>query len=313
LNTPGDDDIELSLDESSLVNSKQQRQPAPGGVPRLMTLPGRSQTVVIEPAAQFVPLRLSSVWSYRELLYFLVWRDIKVRYKHTVLGAFWAIGQPVLTMVVFTLFLGKLANVPSDGAPYALFAFCGLLPWQFFASALTHAGNSVVNNQALITKVYFPRLVIPLAATLSGLVDFAISFLVLIVLLLVHGYTPTLGVLYVPLFVVLAFLAALGAGLWLSALQVLYRDIRHVIPFLVQFWMFATPIAYPASLVPDEYRTLYFINPMVGVVEGFRWAFLGTGQPPGAMTLVSSIVVVVVLIGGAFYFRRMERVFADLV
>jgi lipopolysaccharide transport system permease protein len=258
-------------------------------------------------------LRLGELWAYRELLYFLVWRDIKVRYKQTLLGAAWAIIQPVLTMVVFTLFFGNLAKVPSDGIPYPLFAFAGLVPWTLFAYSLTESSSSLVTNQNLITKVYFPRLIIPLASVLSGLVDFAISFAVLIVLMLYYGVVPQLAVLTVPLFVIFAVLAALSIGIWLSALNVEFRDVRYTIPFLTQVWMFITPLAYASSLVPAKWQLIYGLNPMAGVVEGFRWALLGKTAAPGLLLAASIPAVILLLIGGSYYFRRMERTFADVV
>ena len=267
----------------------------------------------IEPSKGWASLGLRDLWHYRELLYFLVWRDIKVRYKQTALGAAWAILQPVMTMVVFTVFFGRLAKVPSDGVPYPVFAFAALLPWQLFAFALTESSNSLVSNQNLITKVYFPRLAVPIASVLAGLVDFGISFCVLLGLLFYYGITPTVAVLALPLFVVLAVATALGAGLWLSALNVQYRDVRYTIPFLTQFWLFATPVAYPSSLVPARWRALYGLNPMAGVVEAFRWALLGKTHGPGPLLAVSVAVVAAMLVGGLYYFRRMERTFADLV
>jgi lipopolysaccharide transport system permease protein len=258
-------------------------------------------------------LRLGELWAYRELLYFLVWRDIKVRYKQTALGAAWVIIQPLLTMVVFTLFFGNLAKVPSDGIPYPLFAFAGLVPWTLFAYSLTESSGSLVSNQNLITKVYFPRLIIPLASVLAGLVDFAISFSVLLLLMFYYGVVPTVFVLTVPLFVVLAVLAALSVGIWLSALNVEYRDVRYTIPFLTQLWMFVTPLAYASSLIPERWRLVYGLNPMAGVVEGFRWALLGKTSAPGFLLAASVPVVVVLLVGGAYYFRRMEKTFADVV
>ncbi|HEV8674901.1 MAG TPA: ABC transporter permease [Methylomirabilota bacterium] len=269
--------------------------------------------IVIRPSRGWVPLRLGELWAYRELLYFLAWRDVKVRYKQTVLGAAWAVLQPLLTMVVFSVVFGRLANVPSDGLPYPIFAYCALLPWQLFAHALVESGNSLVGNQNLITKVYFPRLVIPLAAVAAGLVDFAIAFAVLVGLMAYYGIVPTLAALALPGLVLLALLAALGVGLWLSALNVQYRDVRYTIPFLTQLWLFATPVAYPASLVPERWRPLVGLNPMSGVVEGFRWALLGGPEPPRAMLGVSIVVVIAVLVGGLYYFRRMERTFADVV
>jgi len=264
-------------------------------------------------AGRGTSLRLGELWAYRELLYFLVWRDIKVRYKQTLLGAAWAIIQPVLTMVVFTLFFGNLAKVPSDGIPYPLFAFAGLVPWTLFAYSLTESSSSLVTNQNLITKVYFPRLIIPLASVLSGLVDFAISFAVLIVLMLYYGVMPHLAALTVPLFVIFAVLAALSIGIWLSALNVEFRDVRYTIPFLTQVWMFITPLAYASSLVPSKWRLIYGLNPMAGVVEGFRWALLGKTSAPSVLLAASIPAVILLLVGGSYYFRRMERTFADVV
>ena len=269
--------------------------------------------LLITPGNRWIPLHLSELWEYRELLYFLVWRDIKVRYKQTALGAAWAVMQPLFMMLVFSLFFGRLAKVPSDGIPYPVFAFCALIPWQLFANALSESSNSLVGNQNLITKVYFPRLVIPIAAVLSGLVDFAIAFAILIGMMLYFGIVPGWSIIVLPGFILLAVLTALAVGLWLSALNVQYRDVRYTMSFLVQFWLFATPVAYPSSLVPESWRAFYGINPMAGVVEGFRWALLGKTQPPGAMLWVSVFVVTILLIGGLFYFRRMEQQFADIV
>lgn len=269
--------------------------------------------LILRPSRGFLKLNLRDVWEYRELLGFLVWRDIKVRYKQTALGAAWAILQPVMTMLVFSIFFGRLAKVPSDGIPYPVFAFTALLPWQLFAYALTESGNSLVSNQNLITKVYFPRLVIPIAAVLAGLVDFAIAFVVLLVLMFYYGIVPTAAVALLPLFLLLGVTTALAVGLWLSALNVKYRDVRYTMPFLIQFWLFATPVAYPSSLVPEKWRALYGLNPMAGVVEGFRWALLGKAQSPGLLLGVSVAAVLVLLVGGLRYFRRTEATFADIV
>jgi lipopolysaccharide transport system permease protein len=269
--------------------------------------------VTIEPSKGWVPLRPRQLWEYRELAYFLVWRDIKVRYKQTALGVAWAIIQPVLTMVVFAVFFGRLAKMPSDGVPYPIFAFAALVPWTFFANALTQASSSLVGSANLIKKVYFPRLVVPLAAALSGIVDFALAFAVLLIMMAGYSVGFTLRLLTVPLFVLLAVTTALGVALWLSALNVEYRDVRHAVPFLTQFWLFATPVAYPSSLLAEPWRTIYGINPMAGVVEGFRWALLNTGSAPGSMLAVSSLVSIVLVVGGAYNFRRLERTFADLV
>jgi lipopolysaccharide transport system permease protein len=270
-------------------------------------------TVFIRPEQGMAPLGLRELWEYRELLYFLAWRDIKVRYKQTVLGAAWAIIQPFFMMVVFSLFFGRLAHVPSDGLPYPIFAFCALLPWQLFAHALSESSNSLVANERLITKVYFPRLLVPISSVLGGLVDFAIAFVILLLMMAWYGIRPTWAMAALPGFILLAMASALGAGLWLSALNVRYRDVRYTLTFLIQIWLLATPVAYPSSLIPERWRPLYGLNPMAGVVEGFRWALLGKGEGPGALLAVSVVVVILILIGGLYYFRRMEAEFADLV
>ena len=270
-------------------------------------------TLFIQPQTEWTAAGLKELWEYRELLYFLTWRDIKVRYKQTVLGAAWAIIQPFFMMVVFSLFFGYLAKVPSDGIPYPIFAYCALLPWQLFAHALTESSNSLVANERLITKVYFPRLVVPISAVLGGLLDFAIAFVILLLMMAYYGVRPTWAIVTLPAFLLLAMLTALGVGLWLSALNVKYRDVRYTISFLIQFWLFATPVAYSSSLVPARWRALYGLNPMAGVVEGFRWALLGKSEGPGALLAVSVAVVILILIGGLYYFRRMEAEFADVV
>ena len=270
-------------------------------------------TLRIAPSKGWVSLKLHELWEYRELLYFLIWRDIKVRYKQTALGATWAIIQPVFTMLVFSLFFGHLGKIPSDGIPYPIFSFAALVPWTFFANGLGQSSNSLVGNANLITKIYFPRLIVPLASVFSGIVDFMLAFVVLLGMMLYYGLVPTLNVFWLPLLVLLALVTSLGVGLWLSALNVEYRDVRYVVPFITQFWLFATPIAYPSSLLPLPWRTIYGLNPMVGVVEGFRWALLGTKTAPGPIIAVSSAVALVILVTGAFYFRRMEKTFADIV
>lgn len=274
---------------------------------------GMPSVTLIRPGRGWATANLRELWNHRELLYFLVWRDLKVRYKQTVLGAAWAIIQPFFTMVVFSVFFGRLAKVPSDGVPYPIFAYCALLPWQFFAHALAQSANSVVASERLVTKVYFPRLVIPLAPVLAGLVDFAIAFGVLLAMMLYYGIVPTAAAATLPFLLLLALGAALGVGLWLSALNVQYRDVRYTIPFLTQFWLFATPVAYPASLVPARWRVLLGLNPMASVVEGFRWAFLGTPGPPVSMVALSVVVVLLLVGTGLYYFRYMERSFADIV
>ena len=277
-------------------------------------LTASAPVLIIKPSKGWVSLRLRELWEYRELLYFLTWRDIKVRYKQTVLGAAWAVIQPFFTMLVFSIFFGKLAKMPSDGIPYPIFSYAGLVPWTFFVNGLAQSSNSLVGSSNLIKKVYFPRLVVPLSAVLGGFPDFAVAFLVLLGMMVFYGILPSLtGILFLPLFLLLAFITAFGVGLWLSALNVEYRDIRYVVPFLTQFWLFATPIAYPSSLLSEPWRTIYGLNPMVGVVEGFRWILVGTDTAPGPLIFVSAAAAIFIMITGAFYFRRMERNFADLV
>jgi lipopolysaccharide transport system permease protein len=278
-----------------------------------LPLPSAPATVRIEPPHGWLELRLAEVWQYNELLYFFVWRDVKVRYKQTVIGIAWVILQPLMTMGVFTLFFGRLAKLPSDGLPYPVFYFSALVPWTYFSTALQSCTSVVVDNQRVITKVYFPRLVLPLSAVVSGLVDFAIGFVVLLVVTAIYGIKPTLAALWLPALLLLAVLTALGVGLWMSALNALYRDVRYIVPFLVQFWMFASPVAYPSSLVPGRWRWLYDLNPMAGVIDGFRWAITGRGQAPGLLLLASSAVVALVVLGGLFFFNRMESSVADRV
>jgi lipopolysaccharide transport system permease protein len=279
------------------------------------SVPASQQSAVIriEPPRSLFELRLGEVWQYRELLYFFVWRDVKVRYKQTVIGVTWVVLQPLLTMLVFTLFFGRLAKLPSSGLPYPVFYFAALVPWTYFATALQAATNVVVENQHVITKVYFPRLILPFAAVLSGLVDFSIGFVMLAGFTIAYHIRPTLAAFWLPAFLLLAIGTALGVGLWFSALNALYRDVRYVIPFLVQFWMFASPVAYPSSLVPERWRWLYGLNPMVGVIDGFRWAVTGRGTPPGPLLAASAAAVAAILVGGLFFFNRMETQIADRV
>jgi len=267
----------------------------------------------IEPSHSWPSLGLHELWEYRELLYFFVWRDIKVRYKQTALGVAWAIIQPFFAMVVFSVFFGRLAKLPSDGIPYPIFSYAALVPWTFFANGLNHASNSLVGSAHLLTKVYFPRLMIPLCSVLSGLIDFILAFIVLLAMMFYYGITPTINILWLPLLLLLALISALGAGLWLSAMNVKYRDVRFILPFLTQLWLFVTPIVYPSSLLSELWRTLFGINPMAGVVEGFRWALLGKPQAPGPMIIISAVIALLLLVGGACYFRRMEKTFADIV
>ncbi|MGA9986414.1 MAG: ABC transporter permease [Terriglobales bacterium] len=267
----------------------------------------------ITPPSDWVDLNLRELWDYRELLYFFVWRDLKVRYKQTAIGAVWAILQPFLTMVVFSLFFGRLAHMPSNGLPYPIFYYSALLPWIYFAGALQNATNTMVEHQRMITKVYFPRLLLPMAAVTTGLVDFAIGFVVFLGMLLFYGISPGGAILLLPFFLLLAVLTALGVGLWLSALNAIYRDVRYVAPFLIQFWMFASPVAYPSTLVPERWRWLYGLNPMAGVIESFRWCLTGRGQPPNLLLAASTGMVLVILMGGVAYFQRMEGTIADVV
>ena len=267
----------------------------------------------IRPSRGWVSLELRELWAYHELLYFLVWRDIKVRYKQTALGAAWAIIQPFCTMVVFSLFFGRLARVPSDGVPYPIFSYAALVPWTFFASGLAQASNSLVGSANLVKKVYFPRLTIPISTVLSGVIDFALAFVVLLGMMAYYDIYPTSNVVWLPALLLLALVTSLGVGLWLAALNVQFRDVKYIVPFLTQFWMFATPIAYPSTLLSEPWRTLYGLNPMVGVVEGFRWALLGTETRPGPIIGASAVAALLLLASGAYYFRRMEKSFADLV
>ena len=268
---------------------------------------------VLMPTAGWLLPNLRELWAYRELLYFFVWRNFKIRYKQTLLGATWAVIQPLLTMVLFSLFFGRLAKMPSDGLAYPIFSYAALVPWMFFANGVSYASDGLVNEANLLRKVYFPRLVIPISSVLSGLIDFGIAFLVLVGMMLYYGITPTAQVVWLPFFLLLAMITALGVSLWLAPLNVQYRDVRITVPFLLQSWLFATPIVYPSSLLPEPWQTLYGLNPMAGVVEGFRWALLGTDTEPGPIVLVSTGVALGLLFSGAFYFRRMEKIFADVV
>ena len=282
------------------------------------TSPARA-TIVIRPTRGWTSLGLSEIWAYRELLYFLVWRDVKVRYKQTALGAAWAVLQPLMTMLVFTVFFGKLANVGSEGLPYPIFSYAGLLPWTFFAQGLSMSSDSLVGQSALIKRVYFPRLVIPAASVLAGVVDFTIAFVILLGMMVGYHVRPTAGIALLPLFLLFALTTSLGVGVWLSAMNVEYRDVRYVVPFLIQIWLFVTPVIYPATrvtkwLVAHGFPAwLYGLNPMTGVVEGFRWALLGVGTGPGPVVAASAAMSAAMLFAGAFYFRRMERTFADVV
>jgi len=269
--------------------------------------------VVVEPKKGLFHLDLQAVWKYRELLYFLIWRDLKVRYKQTVIGAGWAIIQPLMTMVIFTLVFGKFAKVPSDGLPYPIFAYTALLPWIYFSQAISRSSTSVVGGANLIRKIYFPRLIIPISAAVAPLVDFAIAFVILLGMMVWYGTAPNWGVLALPLFLLLALVTSLAVTFWLSALNVVYRDVSHTIPFLTQIWMFASPVAYPVSLVPEKWRLLYSLNPMVGVIEGFRWALLGKESPDFGVMVLSTAIVLVIFISGIVYFKHMERTFADII
>jgi lipopolysaccharide transport system permease protein len=269
--------------------------------------------IIIDSKPNWFSLQLGDLIRYRELLFFLTWRDIKVRYKQTFLGIAWALLQPLLTMLIFSIIFGSLAKLPSDGIPYPIFTYVALLPWQLFAFALTNSSNSLVGNQNLVSKVYFPRLVIPIASILPALVDFAISFVILMGMLIYYQIPITVKFLSLPLFLLLAIVSALAVGLWLSALNVEYRDIRYVVPFLTQFWMYATPVAYSSSLIPEKWRFLYALNPLTGVVEGFRWAILGQESNTGSLIWVSTLIIIMLLMSGIVYFKHMEDTFADVI
>lgn len=277
--------------------------------PRMIDRPGVTR---IRPSGAWVSLGLDELWHYRELLYFFVWRDIKIRYKQTLLGASWAIIQPFFTMVVFSLFFGRLAKVPSDGIPYPIFSYAALVPWTFFANGVMQASNSLVMNSNMVKKIYFPRLAMPIGSVLAGVLDFCLAFLVLIGMMFFYHMYPTVNTIWLPFFFLLALITTLGVSLWLSAMNVQFRDVRYIVPFLVQIWLFITPIAYPSSMLSEPWRTLYGINPMAGVVEGFRWALLGT-EAPGPIIWVSALVAIMVLVSGIIYFRRMETSFADII
>jgi lipopolysaccharide transport system permease protein len=270
-------------------------------------------TTIVQPRRAFWDLELRDLWEYRELLFFLIWRDVKVRYKQTALGVAWAVLQPLMATLIFSIFFGRLARMPSDGIPYPVFAYVAMVPWQYFANALTESSNSLVASQNVIKKVYFPRIIIPLGSVLAGLVDFCFAFIVLIGMMYHYGIAPSRSIFLFPVFLLLAVATALAAGLWLSALNVQFRDVKHTIPFLTQFWMFATPVVYPTSLIPEKWRMWYGLNPMAGVVDGFRWAILGRAGKPSPMIWVSAGAVAVLLVGGYLYFRKMETSFADIV
>lgn len=269
--------------------------------------------IVLEPPRGWLKLRISELWEFRELLYFLTWRDIKVRYKQTLLGIVWAIIQPLMTMVIFSVVFGKLAKLPSEGMPYPIFAYTALLPWQLFSRALSDAASSVVSNQHMITKIYFPRIFLPTSSIISGLIDFSIAFLILLGMMFYYKITISWNILFLPIFLLLAVINAMAVGMWLSALNVRYRDVKYITPFLLQVWLYATPIAYSTTLIPEEWRVLYSLNPMVGVVNGFRWALLGQSFEVSSLFAVSIGVVVVFFFSGLFYFQRMEQTFADLI
>lgn len=267
----------------------------------------------IEPSNGWTSLRLKEIWDYRELLGIFAWRDLKVRYRQTIIGVLWAIIQPLLTMVIFSIFFGHLAGVPSDQIPYPIFSYAGLVPWTFFANSINLASNSLVNNPDMIKKVYFPRLTMPMASVITGLADFFLTFIILVGMVFYYGFTPTLNIIWLPFLVILATMTSLGVSLWFSALNVQFRDVRYMLPFIIQAWLFATPVAYPSSLLSEPWRTLYGLNPMVGVVDGFRWALFGADTPPSPVIAMSFIVAFGILISGIYYFRRMERVFADVI
>ncbi len=268
---------------------------------------------VIRPTTGWRLLDLRELWAHRELAYFLTWRDVKVRYKQTAIGIAWAVLQPLAMMIVFTLFFGRLAGIPSEGVPYPLFAFAALLPWQLFSRTISESTGSLITDQRLITRVYFPRIIVPVATTLAAIVDFAVASALLVVLMAVYGVTPGPAIAWLPLFVLLMLITALGVGFWLSALNVEFRDVMYIVPFLNQLWFFLTPVLYPSSLIPERWRVLYGLNPMAGVVEGFRWVLLGVGQGPSPMLAVSAVISVCLCLGGIIWFRHRERTFVDVI
>lgn len=274
----------------------------------------KSEVVIIQPVKGLVNLNLRDLWVYRELVYFLTWRDLKVRYKQSVLGVLWAIIKPFLTMIVFTIFFGNLAKLPSDGLPYPIWSYTGLLPWEFFAAALSVSARSMLTSGNMVSKIYFPRIIVPLSSVFANLVDFLIAFVILIGMMVFYHITPTINMIWLPAFLLLAVITALGVGLWFSALLVMYRDINYMLPFITQIWMFISPVVYASSTVPEKWRVLYSLNPMAGVVEGFRWAMLGTQQSISPLMIaVSSAIALLLFVSGLFFFRRMERVFADMI
>jgi lipopolysaccharide transport system permease protein len=314
-------DKNIPVNEEIRMSSLEEQLGEVGVSNRDLIGPSTSPFIRIRPTKGWVSLNFEELWRYRELLYFFVWRDIKIRYKQTILGASWAIIQPLFTMVIFSLFFGRLAGVPSDGIPYPLFSYTALVPWTFFANGVTQASNSLVNNADMIRKIYFPRIDLPIATVFAGLLDFTLAFIVLIGMVIGYSVVPaanydaqlTFRVMWLPLFLLLALVTTLGVSFWFSALNAQFRDVRFVVPFLIQAWLFITPIAYPSSLLSEPWRTLYGINPMAGVVEGFRWAFLGTDTAPGSMMILSILASVLIFVGGIYYFRRMETKMADVL
>jgi len=274
---------------------------------------GHKHKTVIKPPSGWLSLDLQEVWAYRELLFLLAWRDISVRYKQSVVGIGWAIIQPVMTMIIFSIIFGKFAKLPSEGVPYPVFAFCALLPWNYFARSLTDSSDSLVGSSHLVTKIYFPRLILPLSKVFVGLIDFSVAFIVLIILMVFYGISPTSAVFFLPFFILIAMISALGIGLWLTALNVKYRDIKYIVPFLTQFWMYASPVAYSTTLVPEKWQWLYGLNPLVGVIEGFRWALLGKSSPDLTMLFISLTIISFLLFSGIYYFKKMEKMFADII
>jgi len=270
-------------------------------------------TLIITPSKGWHSINLREVWTYRDLLATLAWRDVSVRYKQSFVGIGWAIIQPIMTMIVFTIIFGNFAKLPSDGIPYPIFTYCALLPWNYFARSLGDSSDSLVGSSQLITKVYFPRLVLPLSRVFAGLVDFSIGFVILIGLMFWYRISPTVGLLLLPLFLLIAMIAALGGGLWLTALNVKYRDVKFVVPFVIQFLMYASPVAYSTSIIPERWQWIYSLNPMVGVIEGFRWALLGREVPNFSMLYVPTGIILILLVSGLYYFKSMEKTFADIV
>ena len=304
----------ISLSKENELKKAWEKDSSAGTLSPQSNNYGLPEIVRIQPAKGIVPLNLREVWSYRELIFFLIWRDIKVRYKQSVLGALWAILQPFVTMIVFTIFFGQIAKLPSDGLPYPIFSYSATVPWAFFAAALSVSARSMLSSGNMISKIYFPRIIVPLASVLANLVDFGIAFLLLIAMMFYYHIIPTINMVFLPLFLLLSMITAMGVGLWFSALYVMYRDVGYIMNFIPNLWQYISPVVYPASMIPAKWRLVYALNPMTGVIEGFRWALLGSPvSVTPLMFACSTLIALVIFISGLYFFRRMERIFSDML